>query len=310
MIVFRNLTKKFKEVTAVSNLSFEIKEQEIFGLLGPNGAGKTTTLLMLASVLKPTGGTVIVDGFDVCEEPHKVRERLGLSFQEPVLDFRLSVEKNLDFHAEACGIPKDKRKELIREILEYLEMWQDRKKKAGKLSGGMKKKVEDAKLFIQKPKIAIFDEPTAYLDPPSRHKIWKRIKQLRDEGSTIILATNAMDEADLISDRVAIINKGKLVALNTPSKLKGTIPGGEVIEIKVEGRIEHLKSAVKGFSDVADVATVKGANIARIYVNHAEKALPLIMEKLFEQKMKVTGVDLKKPSLDDVFLHYTGALIE
>jgi ABC-2 type transport system ATP-binding protein len=310
MIVFRNLTKNFKEVTAVSNLTFEIKEQEIFGLLGPNGAGKTTTLLMLASVLKPTSGTVIVDGFDVCKEPHKVRERLGLSFQEPVLDFRLSVEKNLDFHAEACGIPKDKRKELIREILEYLEMWQDRKKKAGKLSGGMKKKVEDAKLFIQKPKIAIFDEPTAYLDPPSRHKIWRRIKQLRDEGSTIILATNAMDEADLISDRVAIINKGKLVALDSPSMLKGTIPGGEVIEIKVEGRIDPVKKVVEGFSDVADVATVKGANIARIYVNHAEKILPLIMGKLFEQKVKVTGVDLKKPSLDDVFLHYTGALIE
>jgi ABC-2 type transport system ATP-binding protein len=310
MIVFRNLTKNFRDVTAVSNLSFEIEKQEIFGLLGPNGAGKTTTLLMLASVLKPTSGTVIVDGFDVCKEPHRVRERLGLSFQEPVLDFRLSVEKNLDFHAEACGIPKDKRRELIREILEYLGMWDDRKKKAGKLSGGMKKKVEDAKLFIQKPKIAIFDEPTAYLDPPSRHKIWKRIKQLREEGSTIILATNAMDEADLISDRVAIINKGKLVALDNPSKLKSTIPGGEVIEIKVDGRIEPIKNTIKDYSDVAEVVTVKGANTARIYVNHAEKILPLIMKRLFEQKVKVTGVDLKKPSLDDVFLHYTGALIE
>lgn len=159
MIVFRNLTKNFKDVTAVSNLSFKIEKQEIFGLLGPNGAGKTTTLLILASVLKPTSGTVIVDGFDVCKEPHRVREKLGLSFQEPVLDFRLTVEQNLDFHAEACGIPKNERKELIKGILEYLEMWDDRKKKAGKLSGGMKKKVEDAKLFIQRPKIAILMNP-------------------------------------------------------------------------------------------------------------------------------------------------------
>ncbi len=290
-------------------MSLEIKDNEIFGLLGPNGAGKTTTVLVLSTVLKPTSGKVVVDGYDVNFKPHQVRERIGISFQEPVLDYRLTVAQNLEFHAEACGMPRNIRKKQIEAVLEYLDMWRDRDKKAGRISGGMKRKMEDAKLFVQKPEIAIFDEPTAYLDPPSKHKVWERIKELRENGSTIVLATNMMDEADRLSDRVAIINRGKLVIVGNPEHLKGTIPGGEVIQIKVDGPVDEVKGALKAFDNIINVATLSDTSIARIYLNRSEETLPLIMKTLLEKRIKVAEIDLKKPSLDDVFIHYTGEVV-
>lgn len=309
MIVFHNLTKRFGKVTAVENFSLEVKDREIFGLLGPNGAGKTTTLLILATALLPTSGTIIVNGFDVIKEPDNVRKEVGISFQEPVLDPRLTVKQNLEFHAEACGTPKDEYKVSIKEILEYLDMWEDRDKKIGRLSGGMKSKIEDAKLFIQKPKIAIFDEPTAFLDVTSRHKVWRFITKMREEGSTIILATNMMDEADRLSDRVAIISKGKLVALGSPTDLKNSIPAGQVIELKVDGKIEMVAKTLKGFPEIETIQIIKDVNMARLYMNQTETVLPKIMDALLRQKISVKSIDFKKPSLDDVFLHYTGQVL-
>jgi len=179
MIVFKNLTKKYRDVIAVSDLSLEIEDGEIFGLLGPNGAGKTTVILLISTVLKPTSGDATVNSFSINTHSHRVREIIGIASQEAVLDPRLTAAQNLVFHAEACGIPKATGNDRIKEELQYIDMWNDRGKKAGKLSGGMKRKVENAKVFVQKPRIAIFDEPTAYLDPPSRLKVWKRIKDLR-----------------------------------------------------------------------------------------------------------------------------------
>jgi len=293
-------------VSAVSDLSLKVSDGEVFGLLGPNGAGKTTSLMILCTILRPTSGTIRVDTFDIRREPEKVRSRLGIAFQEPVLDSRLTVERNLAFHADACRLPKDKKKQRIKEVLTYLDMWDSRKQKAGKLSGGMKKKVEDAKIFMQEPPIAIFDEPTAYLDVPSRHKVWKRIELLKDQGSTIILATNMMDEADRLSNRLAILSRGKLAAEGTPASLKDALPRGDVIEIEIAGDSESAVEHLRKINDVKQIIHLNPPSKLRLYVSQAETQLPVIMQILVKEGVRVESVVVKEPSLDDVFLHFTG----
>ena len=291
MIEFDHLTKVFKTVSAVSDLSLKVSDGEVFGLLGPNGAGKTTSLMILCTILRPTSGTIRVDTFDIRREPEKVRSRLGIAFQEPVLDSRLTVERNLAFHADACRLPKDKKKQRIKEVLTYLDMWDSRKKKAGKLSGGMKK---------------IFDEPTAYLDVPSRHKVWKRIELLKDQGSTIILATNMMDEADRLSNRLAILSRGKLAAEGTPASLKDALPRGDVIEIEIAGDSESAVEHLRKITDVKQIIHLNPPSKLRLYVSQAETQLPVIMQILVKEGVRVESVVVKEPSLDDVFLHFTG----
>jgi ABC-2 type transport system ATP-binding protein len=306
LIEFEKLTKIFKTVTAVSELSLKVDDAEIFGLLGPNGAGKTTTLMMLCSILRPTSGTIRVDQLDVRKDPEKVRGRLGIAFQEPVLDSRLTVERNLEFHADACRIPHDLKKQRIKEVLTYMDMWDSRNQKAGKLSGGMKKKVEDSKLFVQEPPVAIFDEPTAYLDVTSRLRVWKRIESLKDQGSTIILATNMMDEAERLSNRLGILSKGKLVAEGTPASLKDELPRGDVIEIQLTGDTQAAIDDLTLMAVVKQVIPLKPPNKLRLYVDHAETNLPVIMDTLVKHGLRVDSVVVKEPSLDDVFLHFTG----
>lgn len=306
MLVFEGLTKVFKTVAALSDLSLNVNDKEIFGLLGPNGAGKTTCLMILCSVLRPTRGTIRLDGVDMMRQPDKARGKFGIAFQEPVLDSRLTVEQNLEFHADACGLPKNQKRERIREVLDYLDMWECRRQKAGQLSGGMKKKIEDAKLFVQKPDLAVFDEPTAYLDVPSRHRVWKRIQGLKEQGSTIVLATNMMDEADRLCDRVGILSKGRLAVVGTPSQLKDTIPKGDVIDIQVAGDTGYLMDFMGKLPDIRRVVSLGSSNRVRVYVSQAELRLPRIMEQLIAQGTRIESVDVKEPNLDDVFLHYTG----
>lgn len=306
MITIANLTKTFKSITAVSDVNLEIPSGEIFGLLGPNGAGKTTLLMVLCTILKPTKGSINVDGNDIIREPEKVRRRLGLAFQEPVLDTRLSVENNLEFHARACGLPSSLGRERIKGILNYLDLWDMKNQKAGRLSGGMKKKVEDAKVFIQEPSIAIFDEPTAYLDVTSRLKVWKLINILGEKGCTVIVATNMMDEADRLCKRVAILSRGSLVVVGKPSALKDAIPGGDVIEILVSGDAQQTAGELGRMPDVSQVILLAGTNRLRVYVNRAELKLPRILETLLSRGTRIESVEVKEPSLDDVFVHYTG----
>jgi ABC-2 type transport system ATP-binding protein len=306
LIRFDKLTKRFKTITAVSELDLEIHDGEIFGLLGPNGAGKTTVLLILSTVLRPSAGAVYVNGVDVAREPERARAQIGIAFQEAVLDPRLTVQQNLYFHAEVCRLPRDVRKRRIEEILAYLDMWDSRKVKAGSLSGGMKKKVEDAKIFLQEPSIAMFDEPTAYLDPPSRYKVWRRIEDLKKNGSTIILATNMMDEADKLCDRVGILFKGNLAAVGSGETLKDAIPKGDVIEIQISGNTENLDESISDIQEIRQLVHLRASNKVRIYMKQAETKFPRIMERLIGCGIRVESVDIRQPSLDDVFLHFTG----
>ena len=220
IIKIENLTKKFGDLAAVDHLNLEIEEGEILGLLGPNGAGKTTAILMLATVIRPTEGTAFVGGYDIRKQPDKVRGLLGIAFQEPKMLWVSTPWDIVNWHAKVCGLSTDERKKRVKEVLDAVDMWEARRKNVHALSGGMRKRTEMAKVLIQRPKIAIVDEPTAQIDIVGKHKIWNMLLELRDEGSTIILATNELYMADTLSERVGILHKGKLLVRDTPKKLK------------------------------------------------------------------------------------------
>jgi ABC-2 type transport system ATP-binding protein len=310
IIRISNLTKKFGDFTAVDHLNLEINEGEIFGLLGPNGAGKTTTLLMLTTVIKPTEGTATVSGYDIKRAPDKARQFIGISFQEPKLLWVSTPWDVINWHAKVAGLSTQERKQRVRWILKEFDMWEHRRKSAHALSGGMRKRVEIAKLLIQRPKIAIIDEPTAQIDVVGKYKIWGMIKALREEGSTIILATNELYEADYLSDRVAIMHKGKLLVCDTPKNLKDSIPGGDIVEVRFDSEAPQKElEKLKGINEVTEIVHVK-PNHLRIYLNQAEKIIPKIMGFFAKRGLSISSINMKEPSLDDVFLHYTGLTIE
>jgi ABC-2 type transport system ATP-binding protein len=305
-----NLTKRFEKVTAVDHLSLEIEEGEIFGLLGPNGAGKTTTLLMLTTVIKPTEGTAIIGEYDIRRAPDKARQLIGMSFQEPKLLWISTPWDVLNWHAKVCGLSASERKRQVRWMMEELDLWEDRRKSVHSLSGGTKKRVEIAKLLIQRPKIVVIDEPTSQIDVVGKHKIWNMIRALRDEGSTILLATNELYEADQLSDRVAIMHRGRLLVCDTPKNLKDSIPAGDIVEIRLEREVaERTLRELKGIKEVADVILIE-PNHLRVYLNRAEEVMPQIMRIFLERGLSISSISMTEPSLDDVFLHYTGLTIE
>lgn len=304
------LTKRFGELVAVDHLNLEVEEGEILGLLGPNGAGKTTTLLMLATVLKPTEGTALVGPYDVTREPDKARTLIGMAFQEPKLMWVSTPWEILNWHAKVCGFPFNERRKRVTWIMEELGIWGERHKQIYKFSGGMRKRVEMAKVLMQRPKIAIIDEPTAQIDVVGKHKIWDMIRALRDEGSTVLLATNELYEADMLSDRVAIMHKGRLLVCDEPKRLKDGIPGGDTIDIVLDGEAPKASAeALKAIDRVVNVVAVKPDHL-RIYLNKAEEALPQITEALLKTYVQIKSIQMSEPSLDDVFMHYTGLTIK
>jgi len=310
VIQIKGLTRKFGKFTAVDNLDLSIEEDEIFGLLGPNGAGKTTTLLMLTTVIKPTEGTAVVDGHDVREAPDKARQLIGMAFQEPKLLWVSTPWDVLNWHAKVCGLSTAERKEKVKWILDELGIWHERKKRVHALSGGTRKRVEIAKILIQRPKIAIVDEPTAQIDVVGKHKIWNMVRAMREEGSTILLATNELYEADVLSDRVAIMHKGKLLVCDTPKKLKDSIPGGDVIDIKLGAPAsEKIVTELKEIGEVHNVVSIKQSHL-RVYLNRAEEVMPEIVSFFVKNNVALSSIRMSEPSLDDVFAHYTGLTIE
>ncbi len=305
-----NLTKRFEDLVAVDHLNLDIEDGEIFGLLGPNGAGKTTTVLMLATVIKPTEGTAIVGESDVRRHPDDVRKLIGLCFQEPKLLWVSTAWDILNWHAKICGLSTQERKSRVKKVLEDLDLWDHRRKKVHGLSGGMKKRVEIAKILIQRPKIAFIDEPTAQIDVIGKHKIWNTIRELRDEGSTIILATNELYEADILSHRVGIMHKGKLLVCATPKTLKDGIPGGDTVEVRLEKEVtQDALKELRDFQEVVDVVMLK-PNDLRIYLNKVEEIVPQIMKVFLKKDLPIISIHMSEPSLDDVFVHYTGLTIE
>ena len=305
-----DLTKKFGKLNAVDHLNLSIEDGEIFGLLGPNGAGKTTAILMITTVIRPTVGTATVAGFDIKKSPSKTREMIGVCFQEPKLLWVSTPWDVLNWHAKVCGLSAEERKKRVKWALEELNMWDDRHKTVHALSGGMKKRIEISKVLIQRPKIAIVDEPTAQIDVVGKHRVWNLLRDLRNEGSTIILATNELQEADVLSDRVAIMHKGKLLVCDTPKKLKDSIPGGDVMEVHLEK--EAPKKVLSELEANKEIVTVKqaGNKILRLYLNQVEAVTPKIMRLFYDHNLHIASIHLSEPSLDDVFAHYTGLSLE
>lgn len=310
IIRIQNLTKRFGNVNAVDHLNLEIEDGEILGLLGPNGAGKTTAILMLATVIKPTEGTACVGEFDIRKQPEKVRGLLGIAFQEPKMLWVSTPWDIVNWHAKVCGLSTAERKRRVKEVLDAMDMWDARKKNVHALSGGMRKRVEMAKVLIQRPKVAIVDEPTAQIDIIGKHRIWNMLFELRDEGSTIILATNELYEADKLSDRVGILHKGKLLVCDTPKKLKDSIVGGDIVDVQLEKAAPaRVVEELKDLKEVVDVLQVKPSNL-RLYLNRAEEVVPRIINLFAKQEVPILSFRMSEPSLDDVFAHYTGLTIE
>ena len=310
IIRIQNLTKKFGKVAAVDHLNLDIEDGEILGLLGPNGAGKSTAILMLATVIKPTEGTASVCEYDIRKQPEKVRGMLGIAFQEAKMLFVSTPWDVVNWHAKVCGLSTAERKRRVKEVLNALDMWDARKKNVHALSGGMRKRVEMAKVLIQRPKVAIVDEPTAQIDIVGKHKIWNMLFELRDEGSTIILATNELYEADRLSNRVGIMHKGKLLVCDTPKKLKDSIVGGDIVDVQLEKAAPAgVVAELKGLKEVVDVLQVKPTSL-RLYLNRVEEVVPRIMSLFVKHEAPIISFRMSEPSLDDVFAHYTGLTIE
>jgi ABC-2 type transport system ATP-binding protein len=303
IIEVMNLTKKYSELVAVNNVSFEVKEGEIFGLLGPNGAGKTTLISMLCTILIPTSGTAKVNGFDIVKEEDKVRKSIGIVFQDLSLDNRLTGMENIDLHASLYGVPKNERKKRIKEVLELVGLEDKANILVRNYSGGMKRRLEIARALIHYPKVLFLDEPTIGLDPQTRVNIWEYIVKLaKRENITIFLTTHYMDEADFLCNRVAIIDEGKIIAIDSPENLKRKI-GGDALIIEADEK-EKTKQVVSKLSFVKKVSEVDG----KIYVNieNSEENLPSVFEALRNNNIKIKSISVRKPSLNDVFIHYTG----
>ncbi|HHF55715.1 MAG TPA: ATP-binding cassette domain-containing protein [Thermoplasmatales archaeon] len=296
-IEVRNLVKRFGSIVAVNGISLEIEYGEIFALLGPNGAGKTTTISILATLLKPTSGEAKINGYDVVKEAAKVRQSIGIVFQDPSLDDRLTARENLDIHGRLYHMSREERHRRIEEVLEMVELLDRADSIVKTFSGGMRRRLEIARGLMHKPKVLFLDEPTLGLDPQTRRHIWEYVEKLRDEGVTVLLTTHYMEEADYLADRIAIIDAGKIVAEGTPSELKDSV-GGDIIKIKCSNAENMLEKLVaNGFN-----ATLVDDEIV-IKAKEAEKMIPKIFAIADEE---VKSITYKEPSLEDVFIHYTG----
>ncbi len=301
IIEVENLSKHFGQLTAVDTVSFEVPEGEIFGFLGPNGAGKTTTINILCTLLKPTSGRASVKGYDVVRQRNEVRRSIGLVFQEPTLDEYLTAEQNLRFHAYAYGVPRGLREERISELLELVELSDRRKAKVRTYSGGMKRRLEVARGLLHHPQVLFLDEPTLGLDPQTRRHIWDYIQALRQQDNlTIFLTTHYMDEAE-ICDRICIIDQGRIIALDTPDKLKDAL-GGDVVTLTAENN-EAASLELKERYDLSPI--IENGTII-FTIPQGEKFLPKLIGS-FQSRLVAIGVH--RPTLDDVFLKLTGHAI-
>ena len=296
-----NLQKRFGDVEAVQGVDFEVRTGETFGFLGPNGAGKSTTINMLCTLLRPTGGRAEVAGYDVVTQRNDVRREIGLVFQDMTLDTYLSAAQNLRFHGQLYGVPGDRMESRMRQVLELVGLWDRRDKDVATFSGGMKRRLEIARGLLHSPRVLFLDEPTVGLDPQTRASIWEYLDELRrQENLTIFLTTHYMDEAEHC-DRIAIMDVGRIVALDTPQALKAAI-GTDRIRLETDD-VEAATAAVKRQFDL-EATTAGGALV--LNVPDGERFVPTLLAGL---GVPVRSVSVTRPTLDDVFMTYTGRTI-
>ncbi|MCK9632382.1 MAG: ATP-binding cassette domain-containing protein [Methanoregula sp.] len=298
-----NLTRRFGSNTAVDNLSLTIERGEVFGILGPNGAGKSTLLSMLCTILKPTSGTATVNGFDILRQHHEVRKSIGIVFQDPSVDADMTGLENLQMHADLYNVPVSEVDTRIKSVLALVQLEDRAGDFLSTYSGGMRRRLEIARGLLHYPKVLFLDEPTIGLDPQSREHMWDHIRMLKKrEDMTIILTTHYMEEADRLCDRVAIIDHGKIVALDQPSVLKNGLGGDTIILGTKDGQALYdlfLKTKV------SDNVQVHNGEV-RVMVASANIILPRIMEQVSAARIHIEYIYLNHPDMNDVFIHYTG----
>ncbi|ASI13958.1 DrugE1 family ABC transporter ATPase [Candidatus Mancarchaeum acidiphilum] len=307
-----NLVKRYGDFTAVDGISFDVKEGEIFGFLGPNGAGKTTTVHILTTIIDKTSGDAYVSGFDVSKHKDEVRSKIGIVFQDPSIDDRLTGYENLELHAMMYGIDKETRKRRINEMLEMVELSDKANVVMSSYSGGMRRRLEIARGLLNEPKVLFLDEPTVGLDTQTRRHILEYVKKLNEKYHlSVLLTTHYIEEADYLCDRVAIIDHGKIIVCDTPQKLKEGLHGDIVkISLKEEKEVKFLQKNIKKFKNVVSIKVDEAdKKIAYLNVKSAASDLPEIIEQAFRSKLSITSIDIRKPSLEDVFIHYTGKSI-
>jgi len=306
MIEVDHLVKKFGDLVAVNDVSFQVAHGEIFGLLGPNGAGKTTLIRMMTTLTPPSSGTAKIAGHDIREDADGVRQAIGVIPQAFTSDPELTAAENMRLHAKLYGVPAEHREELINDLLESVNLTKFRDAFVGTFSGGMRRRMEIARGLVHSPQVLFLDEPTTGLDPVSRTNVWEMIRSLRSRSElTILLTTHYMDEADKLCDRIAIVDHGRLVALDTPTRLKDSIPGTDTVEAEFanapDGWIEELRQ----LPQVASVNEREGTVF--IGSNEGPATVGALMDLARDRGVTVKKVTIQGTSLDDVFVHYTGS---
>jgi len=300
-----HLTKKFGDLIAVNDVSFRVEQGEIFGLLGPNGAGKTTLIRMMTTLTPPTSGTARIAGHDISTDPDGVRNVLGVIPQAMTSDPELTANENMLIHAKLYGVPANQRETLIHDLLESVDLLKFRYSLVRTFSGGMRRRLEIARGLVHSPKILFLDEPTTGLDPVSRTHVWDMIRDLRDKARlTLLLTTHYMDEADKLCDRIAIVDHGKLVALDTPTALKDSVPGTDAVEVEFEHAPNDWIQQLENLSHAAGVTHHDG--LVRIASHDGPATVAALMDLARARHVTVKKVTVQSTTLDDVFLHYTG----
>jgi ABC-2 type transport system ATP-binding protein len=301
----QGLTKRFGDFTAVDEVTFGVRRGEIFGLLGPNGAGKSTLIRMLTTLITPTSGGARVGGFDVVKEADGVRRSIGVIPQAMTSDLELSVEENLIIFAKLYGMPRARRKALIAELLDAVELTQWAQKPVKNLSGGMRRRVEIARGLVHEPSIFFLDEPTTGLDPVSRVAVWEMLQKIKSQRDlTVLVTTHYMDEADRLCDRVAIVDHGRLMALDSPLKLKASLPSRNVLEVSFSAALPGGEARLAGLPYVESVASHDG--VFRVASANGPATTMAVLEAASSAGVSIQSLAVQSTTLDDVFVHYTG----
>ena len=301
----RNIVKKFGDFTAVKGISFQVAAGEIFGLLGPNGAGKSTLIRMLTTLLPPSEGTALINGFDVAKQADSVRHVIGVIPQAMTSDLELSVDENLLIYAKLYGVPRARRTRLIDELLQAVELTEWRDKQVRNLSGGMRRRVEIARGLVHEPKVFFLDEPTTGLDPVSRVHVWEMLQRIKKERDlTVLITTHYMDEADKLCDRIAIVDHGTWMALDSPMKLKASVPGKNVLEVSFSSPPPDWVDVLRGLPEVEEVTSHD--HVFRLATGNGPETTMALLQTAATRAVSVESLAVQSTTLDDVFVHYTG----
>ncbi|HTZ95836.1 MAG TPA: ATP-binding cassette domain-containing protein [Terriglobales bacterium] len=305
-IAVDHIVKKYGDFTAVDNVSFQVKEGEIFGLLGPNGAGKSTLIRMMTTLIPITAGKALIMGHDVAKEPDAARRAMGVIPQALTSDLDLTIEENLNIYGKLYDVPAKQRKAAIDELLELVDLTKWRHAQTKTLSGGMRRRLEIARGLVHSPRIFFLDEPTTGLDPVSRVAVWEMLTNIKAHRQlTILITTHYMDEADRLCDRIAIVDHGKLVALDNPAALKASVPGSNVIEAQFDNAPADWEQQLHNLSDVTSIQH-EGAGMYRILTSNGTQTTTELVESAVHAKVGVKSLSVQNTTLDDVFVHYTG----